>query len=172
MFSKCILQTEKLATLANAQCGNNGNLLSHIFGENFVKITSPLLKKFLIWRVDLTKFFFSDNKNFSFFHTAQCGNYGNLLSLFLAKISWKHTFTTVCCHDFAEKFRQIKVLLKKFTINWFDGKRFAWQWISCFSTLCGIPCTVVWKIAKICLKFFFWKNLKIFPWKQRSNGVL
>ena len=36
---------------------------------------------------------------------------------------------------FLQNFRQINVLLKKFTINWFDGKRFVWQWISPFSTL-------------------------------------
>ena len=37
---------------------------------------------------------------------------------------------------FSQIFRQINVLLKNFTINWFDGKNFAWQWISRFSTLC------------------------------------
>ena len=36
---------------------------------------------------------------------------------------------------FTQKFRQINVLLKNFTIDWFDGKKFAWQWISRFSTL-------------------------------------
>ena len=36
---------------------------------------------------------------------------------------------------FSQKFRQIKVLLKNVTVNWFDGKHFAWQWISLFSTL-------------------------------------
>ena len=30
-----------------------------------------------------------------------------------------------------------KILLKNFTINWFDGKKFALQWISRFSTLCA-----------------------------------
>ena len=30
------------------------------------------------------------------------------------------------------------MLLKSFTLNWFDAKKFAWQWISSFSTLCKI----------------------------------
>ena len=38
---------------------------------------------------------------------------------------------------FPQKFRQINVLLKNFTINWFHGKKFVWQWISRFSTLCS-----------------------------------
>ena len=37
---------------------------------------------------------------------------------------------------FSQKFRQITILVKKFTINWFDGKKFAWQWISRLSTRC------------------------------------
>ena len=37
---------------------------------------------------------------------------------------------------FSQKVRQINVLLKSLTINWFHGKKFAWQWISRFSTLC------------------------------------
>ena len=36
---------------------------------------------------------------------------------------------------FSQNFRQINVLLKNFIMNWFDGKSFAWQWISRFSTL-------------------------------------
>ena len=35
---------------------------------------------------------------------------------------------------FSQKFRQINVLLKNSTINWFDGKKFEWPWISRFST--------------------------------------
>ena len=47
--------------------------------------------------------------------------------------------TEFYCHAtvFSQKFRQINVLLKNFTVNWFDGKNFAWQWISRFSTLCA-----------------------------------
>ena len=31
--------------------------------------------------------------------------------------------TEVYCHDFSQKFRQINVLQKNFTLNWFDGKK-------------------------------------------------
>ena len=51
-------------------------------------------------------------------HTPGRGNYGILLPVVSKKI------------------RQINVLLKNFTINWFDEKNFAWQWILRFSTLC------------------------------------
>ena len=50
---------------------------------------------------------------------AHCGNHGILLPRFLT-----------------QKFRQINFLPKKFTLHWFDEKNFAWQRISCFSTLC------------------------------------
>ena len=31
------------------------------------------------------------------------------------------------CQGFSQKFRQSNVLLKNFTINWFDGKKFVWH---------------------------------------------
>ena len=37
---------------------------------------------------------------------------------------------------FSQNFRQIIILQKNFTTNWFDGKKFAWQWIFYFSTMC------------------------------------
>ena len=46
---------------------------------------------------------------------------------------------------FSQKFRQINVLLNNFTINWFDGKRFAWQWISRFSTLWLCNLIIIWR---------------------------
>ena len=48
----------------------------------------------------------------------QCQNYGNLLPPFCRKNSVKATFSL------------------DFTLNWFDEKYFAWQWISRFSTMC------------------------------------
>ena len=38
---------------------------------------------------------------------------------------------------FSQNFRQSIILQKNFTTNWFDGKKFAWQWIFHFSTLCS-----------------------------------
>ena len=46
-------------------CGNYGNILSHIFGKNFVKVTA-LLKEILNSWFDE---FFSVRVNSSFFHT-------------------------------------------------------------------------------------------------------
>ena len=84
------------------------------FGKNFVKVTH-LLNKELIWREKI-----SVRVNFSFFHS-------------LVHTLWKlQNFTAMIS---PQKFRQINVLLKKFTIDWFDGKKFAWQWICRFSTL-------------------------------------
>ena len=42
---------------------------------------------------------------------------------------------------FSQKFRQINFLLKKFTLNCFDGKKIAWQRFFCFSTLCWVNFT-------------------------------
>ena len=53
-----------------------------------------------------------------------------------------------------QKFRQINILQKKFTINWFDGKEFAWQIVSQFSTLW-------WGNYRNLLSRFFGKNVVI-----------
>ena len=52
---------------------------------------------------------------------------------------------------FSQKFRQISILVKNFTINWFDGKKFVWQRIARFSTLCkmSLPYTKP-LLSKIC----------------------
>ena len=51
--------------------------------------------------------------NFRNFHTmVQCAQCGKL-----------QTFTATV---YSQKFRQINVLLKNFTISWFDGKKIAW----------------------------------------------
>ena len=40
------------------------------------------------------------------------------------------------CHNcFRKNSVKLTFYLKNFTINWFDGKKFAWQWIFHFSTL-------------------------------------
>ena len=93
-------------------------LISHFFRKKFVKVTVLLKKLLNSWFdeifVSVRVFFF-----FSFFHTVPF----TLLKLrnFTATVFW-------------QIFRQIKVLLKNFTMNWFDGKNL-WQWISSFSTL-------------------------------------
>ena len=98
------------------------------------------------------------------FHVSQCDNFGNSLSHILAKISWKQRFFllkkyvltkemiwrnifsvrvnfwfyhTVCYHtvEITKFDLYSKTILKNFTVNWFDGKKFAWQWIFQFSTL-------------------------------------
>ena len=54
--------------------------------------------------------------------------------LLVFRTLWKlQNFTATI---FSQKFRQINVLLNNFTIIWFDGKKFAWQWISRLSTRC------------------------------------
>ena len=48
-------------------------------------------------------------------------------------VLWK--FRNFTATIFSQKFRQINVWVKNFTINWFDGIKFSWQKISRFSTL-------------------------------------
>ena len=52
--------------------------------------------------------------------------------------------STLCATLFLQKFRQINVLLSS-TINWFDGKKFAWQIISRYA---------VWKLWNFTATFF------------------
>ena len=51
----------------NAQCGNDGNSLTRIFGKNFVKVT-VLLNKLL--KSDLTKYFVGEREFLVFPHCA------------------------------------------------------------------------------------------------------
>ena len=60
------------------------------------------------------------NKAFQFLLRTQCGNYGNLLSRFFNKNFVKATH-----------------LLNKSLKSWFDRKKFQWDWIFHFSTVCG-----------------------------------
>ena len=86
--------------LFNAQCGNCCNLVSHIFGKNFVKVTF-LLKKLL---KSFNEIFFGETKFFVFPH---CGT---------------HTMeiTEIYSHNVWQKFRESNVKikgLKRFTIE-------------------------------------------------------
>ena len=64
--------------------------------------------------------------------TALCGKIKNFRNYHTTV--WKlRNFTATIL---PQKFRQINFLLKKFTLNWIDEKKFAWQWISCFPTEC------------------------------------
>ena len=70
-----------------------------------------------------------------------CENYGILLPRFIL-----------------QKFRQINVLLKNFTINWFDGKKFAWPKCS--------PQYIFGKnFVKITYLLKSWFDVKKFQWQ-------
>ena len=62
-----------------SQCGNCCNLVSHIFGKNFVKVTF-LLKEITKYLIDFMKYFFCETKSLIFPH-CDCGKVKNLLSL-------------------------------------------------------------------------------------------
>ena len=72
--------------------------------------------------------------------------------------------TEIYCHAtvFSQIFRQIDVLPKNFAINWFDGKKFAWQWIFDFSTLHCAHSMEKWKIH-----FHDWKKIS---WNQQFSN--
>ena len=78
-------------------------------------------------------------------------------------ILWK--FRNFTATVFSQKFRQINVLLKNFTINWFDGRKFAWQRISRFSTRC-VPHWIVVQIRLWKLMLTFFERIS---WKQRFS---
>ena len=102
-------------------CGNYGNSLLYFFDKNFVRatflLTEELISRNILSVVEkqeiLSHYFFfreinylvtsvkkllsrnfdiSVRENFSFFHTAQCGNFGNLLSPIFGKKIVKTTF--------------------------------------------------------------------------------
>ena len=93
--------------MPKAQCGKNGNLLSHFSDLNFVKayviftIVGKEITKLLVWRdVSLARVFFS----FYYICTyIQCGNCRNSLS-----------------HFFSEKFRDSNRIIQKSLKSWFD----------------------------------------------------
>ena len=58
---------------------------------------------------------------------------------------------------YSQIFRQINVLLKNFTVYWFDEKKFAWQWICRFSTLCVI--STLWTTTYLRHRFA-WNQLQ------------
>ena len=68
-------------------------------------------------------------------HFYQCTYIKKTAILFIWYRLWKlRNFTATV---FSQNFRQINVLQKRnFIVNWFDGKKFTWQRISRFSTLC------------------------------------
>ena len=79
-----------------AQCGNYGNLLSHFFGKNFVKITVLLLRLLNSW---FDEIFFGESKFISFSHCA-------------VEIQLSHIY--------AKNFVKATFLLIKLLNNWFD----------------------------------------------------
>ena len=85
-------------------------------------ISSPILAKLYFHEVFAKKEMRVNVRNF---HTVLCG-----------KILHTVEITRFYCQGFSQNFRQIIILQKNFTTNWFDGKKFAWQWIFYFSTMC------------------------------------
>ena len=76
--------------------------------------------------------------NFCNIHTMQCN--ANMIQ------NSKHTLWKLLnfiAKVFSQKFRQINVLQKNFSMNWFDEKKMlGWQWISSFShTHSGVEIT-------------------------------
>ena len=102
IFWKCILfvLNTLYVFIDISQCGNYGNLLSHIFGKNFVKVTF-LLKSWF------DEIFFGESK---FFNFPQCAE--------LQKFTLTH---------FWQKFRESNVFTKELLKNWFDEIFFRWD---------------------------------------------
>ena len=84
-----------------SQCENYGNLLSHICGKNFVKIT-VLLKKLLYSWFDGKNF--GESKSFIFLHCDSLRTYYTVWKL------WKFTVTHLW-----QKFRENNVFAKEVT---------------------------------------------------------
>ena len=103
-------------TVYCAQCGNYCDLVSHIFGKNFVKVTF-LPKKSLKSRFD--EKIFGETEFFVFPHCAV--ENAEILS-----------------HTFSQKFLESNCLTKKLLNSWFDEifAKEVWERISRFSTLC------------------------------------
>ena len=101
------------------QCGNYGNFFCQKLREIIVFIKSHCMKRF-------HEIFSSESKFLVFPHCAQCGNYRNSLS-----------------HFFCKNFVKAMVLLKKLLKCWFDEKKFQWERISRYSTLCCVHVSVL-----------------------------
>ena len=106
-------------------------------GRTILKFLHCTVRKLRKHNVEITEFYCHD-----FF--AKFPSNQHLLNKFnLCKLLWRKklrgkpywNFGILLPRFFSQKFRQINVLLKNFTVNWFDGRKFAWQLISRFSTL-------------------------------------
>ena len=112
------------------QCGNYRNLLSHIFGKNFVTITHLLNKLLNSW-FDEIFFRWARFFRFSILLRAQCGNYKNCLS-----------------HIFGKNFVKPTHLLKKLLNNWFDEILFSWMRVIFYFSTVWITVWKNWKIFR------------------------
>ena len=131
-----LLVREKLVDQI-ALCEKNRNLPSRVWKSRY--------KTRLLFFTEKIEHFFSSNQRFT---KAKRSYRKQLISRkFLIMIAFYSTLCSQCtlwklrnftATIFSQKFRQIDVLLKNFTISWFDGKKFAWQWIFHFSTLCSV----------------------------------
>ena len=78
-----------VSTLCTLQCGNYRNSLSHSFDKNFVKATTELVSRKLIWA----------GENLSFFHTVHSVEIMKInCRTFLAKISWYRVTQIKVCY--------------------------------------------------------------------------
>ena len=92
--------------MSKAHCGNYGNLLSRIFGKNFVKVTDLPKKSLNSWFDEI--FFFSESKFFIFPH---CGVHSVEIRKFLSQAFFAKNL---------EKFREnnaVKELLSKMVLE-------------------------------------------------------
>ena len=126
-------------------------ILSPSLTENYVKstyllsyITNWFHEPFLFWWEPLKW-----QSIFAFFVLQ------NTQLFFVKSIQSQVNFTKTL---FGEYFVKALHLLNKSLKSWFDRKKFWWQQIFNFSTVC----TALWSLRKFCISVFF----EQFPWKQ------
>ena len=126
----------------HTQCENNEFLRSRsLFLRNFCKFSVKLMQNWTII------FLWFDE------------NYFGVIAFLCTFPHHTHSveITKFYCHSFSQKFRQINVLLKNvlsFKLIW--RKRFAWQWISLFSTL---HCATVWSLQNFCITWNLFREI-------------
>ena len=144
------------------QRGNYGNLLSHIFGIKFVKVTvllNKLLKSWFDKKISLLR------ENFSFFHTVHC----NLVIYYLYRIYVK--WILVKCKRFKTLFPHLAVqtlviaYYRRCTFPHF--RTFSWNQVFCEEFTRkkdgggeNVQNTTVWKNEKFTLTY----------WKKKSSN--
>ena len=115
-MTKYFFDEREFVAFLHSQCGKTRNSLPHkYFTSN--QLTVKFFSKTLIWRIFCEK---TVAVNFRNYHTVRT---------LLWKL-WNFTVTV-----FIQNFCQINVLLKNFTVNWFDEKICVAENLSFFHTL-------------------------------------